>query len=203
MASHYIYMSAYFDPGEKNLEEALKIYEELKERNEGHFAAIVERRGDRLWIHHDQRDARNNVVEYAVAFVAECARRLSLTGIWSAVWSNDCSSPHPDVYGGGVLALDLATQAVDCIDSEDMLSFAKKNLEDMAAQKLALPVEVAMPSTLHPASEEWLNDKVGDDWGCYTRVVTVDDMEVVEEKVFLFKTESPAAEFKRVFGVAA
>ena len=119
-------MSALFDPGVGNIKKALEIYDEMKERNEGSFAAIVEQEDDRLWIHHDQKDAQPDVVEHAVGFVAECARRFSLSGNWLAAWSNDCSKMEIDNYGGGVVALDLATQTRTYIHSDDCAPSPKK-----------------------------------------------------------------------------
>lgn len=202
MASYYAYMSALFDPGAGNVAQALKIYEEMQERNEGCLAAIVEEDGDRLWIHHDKMDPQGDVVGHAVGFVAECARRFILTGTWSASWSNDCSKMELDVYGGGVVAVDLATQAVTVINSDDMLSMAQRNLEEVVAMKVAFPVEVAMPQDV-PLPTDWLKENIGDDWGCYTRAVTVDDQETVDERVFQFKTAAHAVAFKLMFGGVA
>ncbi len=198
MAHHFKYLQADFYPGAGNVEKALKIYEEMKEGS-NFFDVIVERNGDCLRIGHDEDDPDGYVLEHAASFVAECARRFKLGGIWSAQWSQDFTNEGCRRYGGGVVAVDLATQAVVYVKSEDMHSLAEKKLEEVLAQKATLQVEVGMGFMKPPT--KWLKENFGEDWGQYTKAVAVDDNRIDGEKqVFVFKTEGAAVAFKLRFG---
>ena len=98
--------------------------------------------------------------------------------------------------------MDLATQAVTTVNSGDMLSVTLKSLAEVAAQNAAFPSEVAVAQDM-PVPTEWLQENVGHVWGSYTRAVTVDEGEVVDEQVFQFKTDAQATLFKRMFGGVA
>jgi hypothetical protein len=185
---------ATFYPGAANVKKALEIYDEMQARNRGHLAVLVADDVDRLLLL-CEGDGRVDVVGHAVGFVAECARRLNLTKSWSAEWSRDCGGR----VLSGVVALDHATQAFFLVHGAGMFSLAHQNLDDPTAQKQKLEFEVAMRSEAC-GSTEWLNENFGDDWRRYTKAVTVEDSELVEEQVYLFKTESAAVEFKLKFG---
>ena len=183
-----------FYPGAANVEKALEIYDEMQNRNSGHLAILASYDVDRLLLF-CEGDGRVDVVGHAVGFVAECARRLNLTKYWSAEWSRGCGG---NVLSG-VVALDLATQAVARVHGAGMFPLAHQNLTCLAAQKTKLKFEVALRSDAC-GSTEWLNENVGNDWRHYTKAVTVENSELVVEQVYLFKTESAAVEFKLRFG---
>lgn len=175
-----------FNLGTKeNTKKALDVYDEMQNRNSDHLAVLVSYDFDRLVI---CGDGRRESVGHAVGFVAECARRLNLTKFWSAEWSRDG-------LVGGVVALDLATQAVTHAGT---LPLAHQNLAWLAAQKAKLKFEVALRSEAG-GSTEWLNENLGDKWRRYTKAVTVEDSELVEEQVYLFETANAAVEFKLRF----
>ncbi|WP_294531884.1 hypothetical protein [uncultured Rhodoblastus sp.] len=203
MANQYVFMSADFDPRADNIENALKIYEKMKTRNGGYLAIKVEKRYGQLWLHHHEDNGLGNVVEHAIAFFKKCGRRFKLKGVWTASWSNHCNDPQLDGFGGGVVAIDLESQAIICINSGDMRSLSGQLLEEAAAQKVKLPVEVAMTPKMS-IPREWLKENVGYDWGCYTKAVTttspIDTLCVIDEQVFHFKTEPAAVGFKLRFG---
>ena len=178
-----------FNPGAGNVEKALDIYDKMQSRNNGNLAVLVAYDYERLVI---CGDGRRESVGHAVGFIAECARRLNLTRYWSAEWSRDG-------LVGGVVALDLATQAFTHVHGACTFSLACQKLDCQVAQKERLKFEVAMRSNTSSPTE-WLNENLGDDWRHYTKAVTVDDEKLVEEQVYLFKTANAAVEFKLRFG---
>ncbi len=185
MSTNYVSLSAEFKPGAGNIKEALEIYEEMKERDDGCFDLLVEEDGNELLISHD--DGSGDVVWSAVSYVAECARRFILPGTWSAT------------YSGGAVAMDLADQIPVYIGSEEIVAVAKRKLEEVMAQKVTFPFKIAMPQDM-PDPTEWLQENVGDERGYYTRAVIDNDGCAVDEEVFLFKSESAAVHFKLRFG---
>ncbi len=95
----------------------------------------------------------------------------------------------PGAYGGGVVALDLTTQAVSYITTDDMIALAERHLEEIAAQRVMLPVEAPMGQNMQFPTEwskeiEWLQENVGDDWGRYTKAVTDDDQGPLRKRFF-------------------
>ncbi|MGO9389287.1 hypothetical protein [Rhodoblastus sp.] len=202
MVKDYTHMSAPFEPGAENVEKALEIYEEMQGRNDGGLAIIVKEDGGRLWIQHGS-DGQGNAVEHAVGFVAECARRFSLPGIWSATWSRNHSEAFPGffgAYGGGVVVLDLATQFAYRVTTADMLSSAHMDLCCKPFQKAVFPFEVTMKES-EDGHTEWLKENVEEGhWSHFARALTVEDGCLTEETVFLFKDDAKAVEFKLKFG---
>ncbi|GBQ25774.1 hypothetical protein AA12717_2169 [Gluconacetobacter sacchari DSM 12717] len=61
-----------------------------------------------VWLH-----SRVGSPDNVVAFVQDCAERgLTEPGLWTLIWSFDCSKPRLNGYGGGACIVDLATGAI-------------------------------------------------------------------------------------------
>jgi hypothetical protein len=191
-------MSARFDPGAQNVEKALKIYEKMKRHNGGALAIIVDKSGKELRIRHN-RGVPGNVVGQATTYVAECARRFGLTGLWSAVWIESFTSGGEVEYQSGAASIDLGTQAIACIDSKMMRSAAEKSARNLADQKRDFPFEVALPSQLG-IPQDWLRENAGDGWRFFPRARTIERQAPIAERVFLFKETTHATAFKLRFG---
>ena len=75
--------------------------------------------GSQLWI----RDEGTGDPESVIRFVKICASEFSLCGSWGFQYSNMCSKPRLDGFGGGAHVLDLATgETIAWIDTENWLA---------------------------------------------------------------------------------
>lgn len=85
--------------------------------------------GSVLWLHDDE----SGDVEGVIAFVLRLADDLDLTGLWGFDYSNTCSRPRVDAFGGGAHAIDLgARKSIGWISTQEWLG-AALNGEDIDA----------------------------------------------------------------------
>ncbi len=67
-----------------------------------------------LWIHSDEYGEP----EHVIRFVLRCAEALNLQGCWGFTWSQSCSKPRLDSFGGGAHVIDLGKRQsiadIDC-----------------------------------------------------------------------------------------
>ena len=83
------------------------------------LSVIPEDGASQLWI----RDDGYGDPEQVIRFVKLCAAEFNLTGLWGFQYSNTCSRPRVDAFGGGAHVLDLATgETVDWISTDGWLS---------------------------------------------------------------------------------
>lgn len=111
MADYHTSFSCIFDVGNAaNAARAKDIRRELeaeKERNGGE-ALGFEMEPDPalgaggLWIHSDSGEP-----DHVIGFVLLCADAFDLRGRWGFLWSDGCSKPRLDGYGGGAHVIDL------------------------------------------------------------------------------------------------
>ena len=126
MADYFTHFSCLLDVGTaENAAEALVLFAAVAEdededvRADGFVVSIDEAGSGRLWI----RDDSAGDPEQVIGFVRRCAVAFGLTGRWGFQWSNTCSRPRLDAYGGGVHVLDLATgETVDWISTDGWLA---------------------------------------------------------------------------------
>lgn len=80
-----------------------------------------------VWIH-----SRAGSPDNVVAFVQDCAERgLTEPGLWTLIWSFDCSRPRLDAYGGGACIVDLKTGAI--VDRLDLRHWANVQIAGLRA----------------------------------------------------------------------
>jgi hypothetical protein len=85
--------------------------------------------GSILWIHDDE----SGDVEAVIGFVLRLAEDLDLTGIWGFEYSNSCSRPRVDAFGGGAHVIDLgARKTIGWTSTNEWLA-AALNGEDVDA----------------------------------------------------------------------
>ena len=128
MADDFTQFSCVLDVGApENAARAIAIYEadcadgalEAQFSN-GFFVSVPsEDAGAQLWI----RDEGAGDPESVIRFVKICAAEFSLFGSWGFQYSNMCSNPRLDGFGGGAHVLDLATgQAIAWFDTENWIA---------------------------------------------------------------------------------
>lgn len=114
MTEYYTQFSCLLDIGTPdNAARALDLYNKLSEDgaseeplSEGFLLSIEpEPGGTKLWM----RDDVSGDPERLIQFVKLCAAEFGLTGRWGFQYSNTCSRPRLDGFGGGAHVLDLAT----------------------------------------------------------------------------------------------
>ncbi len=210
MADGFTYLSTYFECGAQNVSACMEIYKKMKQKegDDSYYLAVkVADQGmgaeddGRLWLCHTDW-GHGDVVGHAVAFVSECARSLKLSGTWWAAWSTDCTAPLPDdAYGGGLVMMDLATQAVTYLYPDKLIDLAKKELESVISAKSKFPFEVVMKPDWR-CDEKWMEENVGTGhWGSYAKVGSInDDGNSVDTLAVMFDTERAAVQFKQTFG---
>jgi hypothetical protein len=96
---------------------ALTLYEEFERED---FCFRCEADGDRLWLY----DADGNAnIERVVKFVCKLAQQFQLKGKWGFAWADTLPSPafNPAYFGGGAVAIDLATGDVEFINTGNWL----------------------------------------------------------------------------------
>lgn len=72
-----------------------------------------------LWI----RDDGYGDPEHVIRFIKLCATEFNLSGLWGFQYSNTCTRPRVNAFGGGAHVLDLATgETVDWISTDGWLS---------------------------------------------------------------------------------
>jgi hypothetical protein len=127
MADYFTQFSCLLDVGTpQNAARALEIYKadcadgalEAQFSN-GFFASIPsEDGGAQLWI----RDEGAGDPESVIRFVEICAAEFGLSGRWGFQYSNMCSKPRLDGFGGGAHVLNLATgETIAWIDTENWI----------------------------------------------------------------------------------
>lgn len=128
MADYFTHFSCLLDVGApENAARALEIYEadcadgalEAQFSN-GFFVSVPsEDARAQLWI----RDEGAGDPESVIRFVKICAAEFGLSGCWGFQYSNTCSKPRLDGFGGGAHVLDLAMgETVDWIDTENWIA---------------------------------------------------------------------------------
>jgi hypothetical protein len=127
MADYFTQFSCVLDVGApENTARALAIYEadcavalEAQFSN-GFFVSVPsEDAGSQLWI----RDEGAGDPETVIRFVKICAAEFGLSGCWGFQYSNACSKPRLDGFGGGAHVLDLATgQTIAWFDTENWIA---------------------------------------------------------------------------------
>ncbi|MCI4679057.1 hypothetical protein K9U39_17635 [Rhodoblastus acidophilus] len=128
MADYFTQFSCLLDVGApENAARALELYEadcadgamEAKFSN-GFFVSVPSQdSGNQLWI----RDEGAGDPESVIRFVKICASEFSLSGHWGFQYSNMCSKPRLDGFGGGAHVLDLATgETIAWIDTEGWMA---------------------------------------------------------------------------------
>jgi hypothetical protein len=117
MADSYTQFSTELHVGSaENAEAALKLYEQLQyEDGDSNFCCEVD--GDRLWLYADEYGNPDHVA----TFVVKLARQVGLKGKWGFQWAYTCSRPILDEFGGGAIAIDLATGHVEELYTGDWL----------------------------------------------------------------------------------
>lgn len=127
MADYFTHFSCLLDVGSpENAARALDLYARLSEETaDDDFPltrfglSIQPGEGTHLWIYDDD----TGDPEHVIAFVKLCAAEFGLTGRWGFQYSNTCSRPRIDAFGGGAHVLDLATgETVDWIATDEWLS---------------------------------------------------------------------------------
>lgn len=136
MADYYTHFSCLLDVGTPEIAAcAVDLYLRLQEEDQdrdnpewgGFDVSQVDDPGSsRLWIHSED----GGDVENVVAFVLRCAEELDLSGMWGFVWSNSCSRPRIDAFGGGAVALDLgARKSIGWLDATHWLNAALQGID--------------------------------------------------------------------------
>jgi len=114
MADFFTHFSCVLDVGTSdNAARALKLYQAFMEDAaheevppDGFLLSIEPEHGaTKLWI----RDDVTGDPQQAILFVQRCAEAFGLTGRWGFQWSNACSRPRVNAFGGGAHVLDLET----------------------------------------------------------------------------------------------
>ena len=128
MADYFTHFSCLLDVGTpENAALALDLYNKLSEEGaseeppaDGFLLSIQpEHGGTQLWL----RDDVTGDPERLIQFVKLCATEFGLTGRWGFQWSNTCSRPRLDGFGGGAHVLDLATgETVAWTDTDGWLA---------------------------------------------------------------------------------
>ena len=127
MADDFTQFSCVLDVGApENAARAVDIYEadcsdgalEAQFSN-GFFVSVPsEDAGSQLWM----RDVGAGDPESVIRFVKICAAEFNLSGHWGFQYSNMCSQPRLDGFGGGAHVLDLATgETIAWIDTENWI----------------------------------------------------------------------------------
>ncbi|WP_296707420.1 hypothetical protein [Rhodoblastus sp.] len=128
MADYFTQFSCLLDvAAPENVSRALEIFEAdcadsaaEAQFNNGFFVSVPsDDAGSQLWI----RDEGAGDPESVIRFVKICAAEFSLSGHWGFQYSNMCSQPRLDGFGGGAHVLDLATgKAIAWIDTENWIA---------------------------------------------------------------------------------
>jgi hypothetical protein len=127
MANYYTHFSCAFDVGSiENVEKAMAIFNGMKaavekgDEGDPQFAdascnfecepmggvhGALETEQTLLWIHDEESGSPGDVLE----FVERCRKELKLKGSWGFCWSDDCSKPRMDAFGGGAAVVNLRT----------------------------------------------------------------------------------------------
>ncbi len=124
MADYFTQFSCIFDVGTaENATRAHQIHDDLAEQLEEHENASIgfdmdydrDPKTGALWIYSDDGDGDP---EHVMTFVKLCAEAFNLQGRWGFVWSQTCSRPRLDGFGGGAQVIDLSRREslewVDC-----------------------------------------------------------------------------------------
>lgn len=128
MADYFTQFSCVLEVGApENAARALELYEadcadgalEAQFSN-GFFVSVPsDDAGSQLWI----RDEGSGDPESVIRFVKICAAEFRLSGHWGFQYSNMCSKPRLDGFGGGAHVLDLATgETIAWIDTENWIA---------------------------------------------------------------------------------
>lgn len=72
-----------------------------------------------LWLHDDEGNCNP---EHVAAFVCKLAQQFNLKGKWGFEWADTCSRPLLDSFGGGAIAIDLATGVVENLRTFEWLA---------------------------------------------------------------------------------
>lgn len=123
MADFYTQFSCIFDVGSaEHAERAEAMRGEFAAdlyREEGGYPGFAmaidhETGPGALWIYSDDQGEP----EHVIRFVLLCADVLDLAGVWGFSWSQSCSKPLIDAFGGGAHVVDLGKREtiidVDC-----------------------------------------------------------------------------------------
>jgi hypothetical protein len=120
MADYYLQFSTELDAGfAENAQTALKLYEQFNEDEEWGANFLCEADGDRLWLH--EVDGSGDP-ESVAKFVCKLAKQFNLKGKWGFEYAATCSKPVLDAFGGGAVAIDLATGHVEVINTHSWLA---------------------------------------------------------------------------------
>ena len=128
MEDYFTQFSCLFDvAAPENVSRALEIFEadcadgaaEAQFSN-GFFVSVPsDDAGSQLCI----RDEGAGDPESVIRFVKICASEFGLSGCWGFQYSNTCSKPSLDGFGGGAHVLDLATgQPIAWFDTENWIA---------------------------------------------------------------------------------
>ena len=124
MADYFTHFSCLLDVGTpQNAAHALDLYNALSEAgaseeppSEGFLVSIQpEHGGSQLWL----RDDVSGDPERLIQFVKLCATEFSLKGRWGFQYTNTCSRPRLNAFGGGAHVIDLGTgETLGWIDTD-------------------------------------------------------------------------------------
>ena len=114
MANYYTQFSCELDVASpENLARALALYAELSDSDDREescslgfsLIAAPEPQSTVLWIHTEE----SGDPEHVVIFVQKLCEVIALSGRWGFDYSNICSRPLVEAFGGGAYVIDLAT----------------------------------------------------------------------------------------------
>jgi hypothetical protein len=115
MSENYLQFSTKLNVGSaENAQTALKLYKQLRHDDAGaydewsaDFQCEITNH-EHLWL---QNDDKNTNLDHVVAFVCKLAQQFGLKGKWGFSWADIAE------FGGGAVAIDLATGHVEVINT--------------------------------------------------------------------------------------
>ncbi|AQT47980.1 hypothetical protein [Bartonella choladocola] len=113
MANYYTEFSCTLELPIEHHERALVIYNKSQDREgepfEYGFSVKAETEGTPyLWFYADESGIPDLLIEY----ISQLAKEFKLIGRWGFAWSNTCSKPRLDGFGGGACVMNLKTQRI-------------------------------------------------------------------------------------------
>jgi len=153
MADYYTKFSCLLDVGSvENAARAVQIRDELTveiDRDDGvslgfEMVELNDRPSDgQLVLYSDDYGE----TEHVILFVRRCAQQFGLTGKWGFCWSQGCSKPRVDAFGGGACLLDLGTGAViSDMTTGAWLEDAIDGAGALSAERAATAIDTGRPA---------------------------------------------------------
>jgi hypothetical protein len=85
--------------------------------------------------------------EHVILFVRRCAKQFGLTGKWGFCWSQGCSKPRVDAFGGGACLLDLSTgDVISDMTTGVWLEDAIDGAGALSAERAATAIDTGGPT---------------------------------------------------------